>query len=79
VESRISFAEATTDDDYRSNIQIAELNAMNAALAVIRWKKHREIYADIGSEHHSTFSIATNHIVNADPIINDDDDGDALR
>lgn len=79
VESRISFAEATTDDDYRSNIQIAELNGMNAALAVIRWKKHREIYADIGTEHHSTFSIATNHIVNADTIINDDDDGDALR
>lgn len=79
VGSRISFAEATTDDDYRSNIQIAELNGMNAALAVIRWKKHREIYADIGTEHHSMFSIATNHIVNADTIINDDDDGDALR
>lgn len=79
VESLISFHETTDDDDYRSNIQIAELNAMNAALAVIRWKKHRAIYADIGTEHHSTFSIATNHIVNAEPLINDDDDGGALR
>lgn len=79
VEDRISFAEATTDDDYRSNIQIAELNAMNAALAVIQWKRHRKIYADIGTEHHSTFSIATNHIVNAEPLVNDDDDGGTLQ
>lgn len=75
VELLISFADTTMDDDYRSNIQIAELNAMNAALAVIRWKKHRKIYADIGTEHHSAFSIATNHIVNTEPLISDDDGG----
>ncbi|MGN6130657.1 MAG: ThiF family adenylyltransferase, partial [Nocardioidaceae bacterium] len=27
------------EDDYSSNVQIAELNALNAALAVIRWKR----------------------------------------
>jgi hypothetical protein len=35
---RISFVD-NEDDDYTSNIQIAELNALNAALAVIKWKK----------------------------------------
>jgi len=33
------------DDVYKSNIQIAELNAMNAALAVLRFKQIREFYA----------------------------------
>lgn len=33
------------DDVYKSNIQIAELNAMNAALAVLRFKQIRGFYA----------------------------------
>ncbi len=33
------------DDVYKSNIQIAELNALNAALAVIRFKQIRGFYA----------------------------------
>lgn len=62
--SRVSFAEAGGADDYRSNIQIAELNALNAAFAVIRWKKFRGIYADLEGEHHSGYAIDGNHIVN---------------
>lgn len=64
VPARISFAEGGDGDDYRSNIQIAELNALNAALAVIRWKKFRGIYADLDREHHSGYAIDGNHIVN---------------
>lgn len=37
------------DDVYKSNIQIAELNALNAALAVLRFKQIRGFYA--GPEH----------------------------
>lgn len=33
------------DDDYSSNIQVAELNALNALLAVIRWKRYLGFYA----------------------------------
>lgn len=33
------------DDVYRSNIQIAELNALNAALAILRFKQIRGFYA----------------------------------
>lgn len=64
VGARISFADPGGVDDYRSNIQIAELNALNAALAVIRWKKLRGIYADLEGEFHSGYAIDGNHIVN---------------
>lgn len=64
VASRVSFADPDGADDYRSNIQIAELNALNAAFAVIKWKKYRGIYADLECEHHSGYAIDGNHIVN---------------
>ena len=51
-------------DDYSSNIQTADLNALNAALAVIRWKKQSEFYADSGHEQSSVYQIDCNHIVN---------------
>ena len=56
IEKRISFAEAE-DDAYSTNIQIAELNMFNAALAVIEWKKLVGFYADFEHEHHTTYSI----------------------
>jgi hypothetical protein len=34
------------DDIYRTNIQIAELNGLNASLAVIRFKQLRGVYVD---------------------------------
>jgi hypothetical protein len=41
--SRIPFT--SNDDDYDGNIQIADLNALNAALAVLKWKKMSGFYA----------------------------------
>jgi molybdopterin/thiamine biosynthesis adenylyltransferase len=42
----------TPDDLYRTNIQIAELNAMNACLAVVRFKQIRGFYnEELASEH----------------------------
>jgi hypothetical protein len=64
--SRVSFADAPGDDDYHRNIQIADLNALNAALAVIKWKKLFGFYRDLKSEHHSQFSIDTNLLLNED-------------
>lgn len=54
------------DDDgaYSENIQIADLNALNAALAVIKWKKMCGFYLDIDKEHHSTYTIDGNLIIN---------------
>lgn len=59
VARRVSFAEDEADD-YRTSIQIAELNAMNAALAVVKWKKLRGFYLDLEMEHESTYSIDAN-------------------
>jgi hypothetical protein len=55
VRERISFAEGG-DDDYSSNIQIADLNAMTAVLAVGWWKKHFGFYRDYERAHHSTYT-----------------------
>lgn len=57
-----------TDDHgvYRNNVQIADLNALNAALAVIRWKKACGFYANGGSEHHMAYTVSTNIITNSE-------------
>ena len=63
---RVSFEDVPSEDDYNRNIQIADLNALNAALAVIKWKKIFGFYRDLKSEHHSQFSIDTNLLLNED-------------
>jgi hypothetical protein len=64
--SRVSFEDAAGDGDYNRNIQIADLNALNAALAVIKWKKLFGFYRDLKSEHHSQFSVDTKLLLNED-------------
>lgn len=50
---------ADRDDDlYRRKVQIAELNALNAALAVIRFKQLRGFYHDAEQPYHLLFDIA---------------------
>jgi hypothetical protein len=66
VLARISFADDAGDDDYSSNIQIADLNALNAVLAVIRWKKLFGFYRDLDREHHSSYTIDGNMLLNED-------------
>jgi hypothetical protein len=60
----ISFAEGNVEaNEYSSNIQIAELNALNAAMAVIRWKKLFGVYRDGRGETYAGYSIASGEIV----------------
>lgn len=63
---RASFAENDIEDEYSQNIQIAEMNALNAALAVIRWKKFYGFYDDLEREYHCTYTIDGNHMTNED-------------
>lgn len=42
-------------DEYRTNVQISELNALNAALAVLRYKQIRGFYADEEDHEHILF------------------------
>jgi hypothetical protein len=68
---KISFAENKEKDIYSSNIQVADLNALNAVLAVVKWKKIRGFYADLENEHHSTYTTDGNMLLNGekhDPV-----------
>jgi hypothetical protein len=65
-QGRIPFAGGGADDVYSSNIQVADLNALNAVLAVIKWKKLRGFYRDLEREHHSTYTTDGNQLENGD-------------
>lgn len=60
------FAEDADNNDYATNIQIAELNSLNAVLAVLKWKKISGFYVDLEKEHHCSYSISVSKIFNED-------------
>jgi tRNA A37 threonylcarbamoyladenosine dehydratase len=68
LKERIPFADGDGPNDYSTNIQIADLNALNAALAVIKWKKLLGFYHDASGEFHSLYSINDNKLFNEDFI-----------
>lgn len=63
----VSFAEAPPDDLYR-NIQVADLNMMNAACAVMKWKKLCGFYGDDVREHHSVYTVASHSLSKEDRV-----------
>lgn len=65
LEEVVSFGAAQENDIYR-NIQVADLNMANAAMAVTKWKKLRGFYADDCREHHSLYTIATHGLTKED-------------
>ena len=60
AKQRISFEDTHNDNEYSSNIQIADINALNAILAVIKWKKVCGFYQDSKQEHHTVYGISAN-------------------
>lgn len=66
---KINFSEGDQpENEYSTNIQIAELNAMNAALAVMRWKKLYGFYRDSSRAYSNSYSIAANEMVNDEEV-----------
>ena len=65
VRRRISLSSAV-DNDYSLNIQIADLNALNATLAVIKWKKLRGFYLDFVREGQTTYTVDCGMLVGDD-------------
>jgi len=65
---RVSFTGGGADDLYSSNIQVADLNSLNATLAVIKWKKLRGFYRDVVNEHHCTYTTDGNLLLNGDEV-----------
>jgi len=64
--ARISFAESEGIDEYDKNFQIADLNALNATFAVIRWEKMRGFYFDFMQERFSSYTIGRNMLLSED-------------
>ncbi len=62
---RIPFSEGE-ENEYSRNIQIADMNALNAALAVVKWKKLWGFYLDQGNEHNTVYGVSTNVVTNDD-------------
>jgi len=69
IETRVPLADMDGDGVYTQNIQIAELNALNAAFAVIKWKKIAGIYEDVDHEHHSTYSTNFHLLTSEERIV----------
>jgi len=63
VIGRIPFADGA-NEEYAQNIQVSDLNALNAALAVIRWKKLWGFYSDSEGELSTTYMVSTNALIN---------------
>ena len=66
VHSTLPLADIEGEDDYRRNIQIADLNALSAALAVIKWKKYLRFYLDSVGEHTNLYVIGGSRLFNED-------------
>jgi hypothetical protein len=71
IQNRIPMGyEEDENNEYASNIQIADLNAVNAILAVIKWKKLNRFYQDMINEYDSEYSVNDSNLVNNETICN---------
>lgn len=55
--SLVPLAGGEGENEYSQNIQVADLNALNAAMAVIKWKKMLGFYMDFQHECQSTYGV----------------------
>lgn len=58
LDKNLSDLSKPRDNLYRTNIQIGELNALNACLAVIRYKQYKEFYSSEENIYHLLFNIS---------------------
>src|SRR2546428_12973797 len=63
---RIAFSDGEVANEYSQNVQISELNALNAALAVIKWKKLCGYFDDATKEHYCAYTIRSNQLISED-------------
>jgi len=65
LDRRISYTDVGADE-YDWNIQTADLNMLNAAMAVLKWKKFCGYYVDTKNEYNSQFTVARNQLHNGE-------------
>lgn len=61
IVSKIPFSDSK-ENEYK-NIQIAELNSLNATFAIIKWKKLCGFYHDQENEYNSNYSVELNMLI----------------
>lgn len=66
VRSRTAFSDGEAANEYSQNVQISELNALNAALAVIKWKKLCGYFDDVTKEHYCAYTLRSNQLISED-------------
>ena len=66
LRGRTAFADGEGANEYSRNVQIADLNALNAALAVIKWKKLCGYYDDVTKEHFCAYTVRSNQLISED-------------
>lgn len=66
ISRRTAFSDGEAVNEYSNNVQISELNALNAALAVIKWKKLCGYFDDVTKEHYSAYTIRSNQLISED-------------
>ncbi len=65
LDRRISYTDVGANE-YDMNIQTADLNILNAALAVIKWKKIFGYYVDSRQELNNLFNVSGASLVNGE-------------
>jgi Domain of unknown function (DUF6791)/ThiF family len=66
VRNRMAFSDGEAVNEYSQNVQISELNALNAALAVIKWKKLCGYFDDVTKEHYCAYTVRSNQLISED-------------
>jgi hypothetical protein len=66
LRNRTAFTDGEAANEYSQNVQISELNALNAALAVIKWKKFCGYFDDVTKEHYCAYTIRSNQLISED-------------
>lgn len=64
MEKKAPTQELGVDEVYTTNIQVADMNALAGALAVIRFKKWCGFYQDLEAEHNTLYTIDGNTLSN---------------
>ncbi|WP_426359378.1 hypothetical protein ACPUVO_03790 [Pseudocolwellia sp. HL-MZ19] len=67
LSKNVSFVNSD-ENEYTTNIQLPELNSLNASFAVIKWKKLNGIFHDHDEEFDSTYTINANMLLGNDYV-----------
>jgi hypothetical protein len=65
IDRRVSYVDVMADE-YDFNLQTADLNMLNATMAVLRWKKYLGYYEDVRHEYNAAYNVASNLFISGE-------------